>query len=275
MAATATFRASMLSTVFSKTVRDQRKALGWWALGLAGTVLMYSAFWPTIRDNASQFNQYIDKMPEAFRNLLAGANYGTPAGYLQSELFSFLAPILFLVYAIGAGSRAIAGEEETGSLDLLLSVPVPRRRVLLDKFWAMVAATFGLTVVMWLTVVAVGPAFDLRPSFANFSAACFSAFLLGAAFGSVALAVGCATGSKGLAVGVPSGIALVTFIVNMLGPSASWLGPWRLLSPFYYYAGHEPVLHGLEPLHAIVLLAISTVALAVALVTFERRDLAA
>jgi ABC-2 type transport system permease protein len=147
--------------------------------------------------------------------------------------------------------------------------------VLLDKFWAMVAATFGLTVVMWATVVALGPLFDLRPSLANFSAACLSAFLLGAAFGSVALAVGCATGSKGLAIGVPSGIALVTFIVNMLGPSVSWLKPWRLLSPFYYYAGHEPVLHGLEPLHAVVLLAISAVAVAVALVTFERRDLAA
>lgn len=275
MAHAQTLRAPMLSTVFGKTLRDQRKALGWWALGLAGTVLMYAAFWPTIRDNASQFNQYIEKMPEAFRNLLAGANYGTPAGYLQSELFAFLAPILFLVYAIGAGSRAIAGEEEAGSLDLLLSAPVPRRRVLLDKFWAMVAATLGLTLVMWLSVAAIGPLFDLRPSMPNFTAASFSVFLLAVAFGSVALAVGCATGSKGLAVGVPSGIALVTFIVNMLGPSVSWLKPWRLLSPFYYYGGHEPMLHGLEPLHAVVLLAISTVALAAALVTFERRDFAA
>lgn len=268
-------RATMLSTVFAKTLRDQRKALGWWALGFVGTVFIYAGFWPTIRENASQFNQYIDKMPEAFRSLLADVNYATPAGYLQSELFSFLAPILFLVYTIGAGARAIAGEEEAGSLDLLLSVPVARRRVLLDKFWAMIAATLGLTVVMWLAVIVFGAMFDLRPDLANFTAASLSAFLLALAFGTIALAVGCATGNKGLAIGVPSGVALVTFILNVLGPSVDWLKPWRLLSPFYYYSGHEPILNGLEPLHALVLAAISVVALVAALVAFERRDLAA
>ena len=147
--------------------------------------------------------------------------------------------------------------------------------MLLDKFWALLSATFGLTVVMWLAVVVFGPMFDLRPDLANFTAATLSAFLLAAAFGTVSLAVGCASGSKGLAIGAPSGVAVVTFVANMLGPSVDWLKPWRLLSPFYYYAGHEPILHGLEPPHAIVLLAISVVALGVALVTFERRDLAA
>ena len=39
-------------------------------------------------------------------------------------------PLLLLVYAIGAGSRAIAGEEESGTLDLLLAHPLSRRRSL-------------------------------------------------------------------------------------------------------------------------------------------------
>jgi ABC-2 type transport system permease protein len=265
----------MLSTVFAKTLHDQRRSLVWWALGFAGTVLMYAAFWPTIRDNASAFDVYLQKLPEVMRNLIGTVSFATPEGYLQTELFTFVAPILLLVYAISAGSRAIAGEEEAGSLDLLLSVPIRRRRVLLDKFWAMLVVTLGLVCLMWLTVIACGALFDLRPDLGNFTGASLLSFLLAVAFGSIALAVGCMTGNKGLAIGVPSGIALITFLVNMFQPSVDWLDPFRWISPFYYYSGGDPMINGLDASHALVLAAIAVVALGVALWTFERRDLEA
>jgi ABC-2 type transport system permease protein len=265
----------MLSTVFAKTLHDQRRSLVWWAIGFVGTVLMYAAFWPTIRDNASMFTEYMNKLPEVMRNLVGSVGIATAEGYLQMELFSFVAPILLLVYAISSGSRAIAGEEEAGSLDLLLSVPVPRRRVLLDKYWAMLVATLGLVCLMWLSVVACGPVFDLHPDLGHFTGASLLAFLLAMTFGSVALAVGCITGSKGVAIGVPTGVALVTFLVNMFQPSVDWLDPFRWISPFYYYSGGDPMVNGLDVSHALVLAAIAVVALGVALLAFERRDLAA
>ena len=40
-----------------------------------------------------------------------------------------MVPLLLLIAAIGAGAGAIAGEEERGTLDLLLSLPVSRRRL--------------------------------------------------------------------------------------------------------------------------------------------------
>jgi ABC-2 type transport system permease protein len=206
---------------------------------------------------------------------MGDADFGTPEGYLQSELFSFLGPILLLVYAIGAGARATAGEEEAGSLDLLLSAPVRRRRVVLDKFWALLAATLWLVTSMWLATLVLGPAFDLRPDLEGFTAACVMLFLLGLAFGAFAMVVGAWTGSKGLAVGVPGGVALVTFILNTLAPSVDWLEPFRVLSPFSYYADPAPILHGLDLPNAAVLLGVSAVALVVALIAFERRDLAA
>ena len=268
-------RGVMLGTVFAKTIRDQRATLVWWAAGFAGTILMYASFFPSVRDNAEQLTQYLENLPDLIRNLIGGLDFTTPEGYLQSELFSFVAPILMLVYAIGAGARAIAGEEEAGSLDLLLSTPVRRRRVLLDKFGAMVVATFALTAVMWLSVLVFGAPFDLRPGLAGFTAMSLNTFLLGLAFGSLALAIGASTGRKAVAIGLPSGIAVATFIVNALAPSVDWLEPFRVLSPFYYYSGDDPTLTGLDPIHAAVLAAISAAAVCFALWAFERRDLTA
>ena len=268
-------RHRMLGTSGAKTVRDQRRALVWWGLGFVGTVVMYAAFWPNVRENAEQLTRYIQNMPAVIRNLIGGINFATAEGYVQSELFTFIAPTLLLVYAVGAGAKAIAGEEEAGSLDLLLSTPVRRSRVLLGKFGAMLAATFGLVLLMWLCVLAVGPLFDLTPNLAGLTAMSINTFLLGLGFGTVALAIGAGTGSKGLAIGVPSGIALVTFILNALAPSVDWLEPFRLVSPFYYYSGSQPMLNGLDPVHAFALAAITVVSLGVALWMFERRDLAA
>jgi len=268
-------RGRMLGTVFAKTLRDQRRSYPWWVAGFVLTIMMYASFWPSVSSNAAQFDEYLQNLPEVFKELLGTAGFATAEGYLQSELFSFLGPILLLVYAIGAGARAIAGEEEAGSLDLLLSTPVRRRRVLADKFGAMVLGTFGLALAMWLSVVALGAIWDLRPDLANFTAASVHLFLLAVAFGAISLAVGATTGGKGLAIGVPSGVALITFVVNLFGTAVSWIEPLRPLSPFYYYSGSQPLTNGLHTVHALVLVGISAVALAVALRAFERRDLAA
>jgi ABC-2 type transport system permease protein len=147
--------------------------------------------------------------------------------------------------------------------------------VLIDKFGAMLVAVAALTGLMWLGLAAFGPMFDLRPDAGGVAAMSLNAFLLGLAFGSLALAVGAATGSRTIAIGVPSGVALLTYILNALAPSVEGLEPVRLISPFYYYSGGDPILNGLDPLHALVLAAATVVLLALALWTFERRDLAA
>jgi ABC-2 type transport system permease protein len=265
----------MLGTVFAKTLRDQRRSYWWWVAGLVGTVAMYAAIWPSILGSTASIEEYIANLPEFFQEMIGSASFGTPEGYLQSELFSFVGPILLLVYVVGAGARAIAGEEEAGSLDVLLSTPVRRRRVVWDRFAAMVLGAFGLVLAIWLAVVVLGPIWDLRPDLGTFTAASVHLLFLAVAFGAIALAVGAVTGSKGLAIGVPSGFALVGFLVNVLGATASWLEPARPLSLFYYYAGSEPLVNGLDPVHVLVLLAVIAVAVAVALWRFERRDLAA
>jgi len=46
------------------------------------------------------------------------------------------------------------------------------------------------------------------------------------------------------------------------------------LSPFYYYTSAEPLRNGLDMGHAGVLIVLTVVFLAVALIAFERHDLA-
>jgi beta-exotoxin I transport system permease protein len=100
-----------MSPLLRVSLWAQRRAMVGWAIGLAVVAAIYAAVYPSIQQSAGDLNAYLEKMPEAFKNVV-GENYTSPAGYLRAELFAVLGPILFLVYAVGAGGRAIASEEE-------------------------------------------------------------------------------------------------------------------------------------------------------------------
>jgi ABC-2 type transport system permease protein len=267
----------MLHDVLRKTIRDQRRALGWWSLGLVGTVLMYAAVYPSIRGNAQTLNEYLESFPEVFREafLGQGVDFASPEGYLSTELFGFFGPLLLLLYAIGAGARAIAREEERRTLDILLATPIPRRKVVTQKFGAMVFGVVLLCAVLFASVAVLGPPFDLNLAFGDLAAATVSVGLLAIAFGAVALAIGCATGRRSVAIGLTAGIAAATYLFDVLAPSVDAIAWLEQLSPFYYYGGNQPLLNGLDPMHALVLALIAAAAFAYALWAFERRDVAA
>src|SRR5262245_38000363 len=268
---------AMLSSVFTKTLRDVRRGLLWWSVGLVGLVAFLVAVFPTVRDNP-ELNRLVEQYPDALKGILSfggGIDYTTGAGYLGSELFAFMIPLLFLVAAIGAGSRALAGEEEQGTLDLLLANPVSRRRVLLEKLGALVFELLALGVVLWIALWIGGRATSMNVSAAHLGAGAASAVLLALAFGSIALLLGAASGRRALAAGLSAALAVAAYIVNSLASLVSGLEALQKLSPIFHYTASDPLRHGLDAAHVLVLVGIAAVASTLAVAAFDRRDITA
>ncbi len=263
----------MLRSVFLKTGYEQRHALLGWVAAIVLLVLMYAAIWPGIRDQPS-ISDFLDTMPEAFRSLFAtsGADMSTPVGYIQIEFMSFMGPMLVILYAVSQGSRAVAGEEDRRTMDLLLASPVSRLRVLLEKAAAMVVGTALLAAVLGFALVVEGRLFDMVIPIDRVAAAMLHLALLGLVFGAIALAVGAATGNLGLSRSVPTAIAVVAYLVNGLGPMVSWLDPLQPYSPFYQYIAHDPLRTGVS-LTSVAVAGVTVIVLtAVGAWGFQRRD---
>lgn len=263
----------MLHNVALKTLHDQRRSLGGWVVAIALLVLMYAAIWPSIREQPSM-SDFLEQMPEAFRSLFAtsGADMSTPVGYIQIELMSFMGPILLILYAVGQGSAAVAGEEDRHTLDLLLGAPLTRTRVVLEKAAAMVVGTVALAAVIGVALVLEGRFFDLDLPVGNTAAAMVHLALLGLVFGGVALAVGAATGNPGRSRGVAAGAAVVAYLVNGLGSMVDWLRPLQRFSPFHQYIGHDPLRAGISWVGVGIATGTFLVLVAVAVWGFRRRD---
>ncbi|MHB0976840.1 MAG: ABC transporter permease [Candidatus Aquicultorales bacterium] len=267
-----------MSSVLLKTIRDQKRSLFWWSTGFFGLTLFIMLYWPTIEQNAAELSRYAETMPEAMKAMFGASSPGmaiaTPAGYLTMELFSFMAPLLILIYAIGFGANAIAGEEERGTLDLLLANPITRRRFLLEKFAALIAGVGGLSLVFWLTLVGGAAIVDMDIGLARLTQATVSLALLGLSFGGIALAIGSATGKKGLSTGVTSGAGVVFYLINSFAPLVEGLDSLRKVSLFYYYTGNDPLVNGLKAGHVAVLVGVIVAMFVAGIFFFDKRDLA-
>lgn len=267
----------LLHNVALKTLRDARRALAWWSLGLAALVALMVSVYPTVRSNPD-LNRMVQDYPKALKSFIAfggRVDYVSAAGYLGSELFAFMVPLLLLVASIGAGARALAGEEEQGTLELLLANPVSRRRLVLEKLAALVAEIGLLALVLWLALLIGAHAAGMHVTGAHLAAATLSAGLLAVAFGTIALSAGACLGRRGIAIGVAAGGAVAASLVNSLATLVHFLEPVRAASPFYHYVASDPLRSGLGAGHVAFLVALTVVAAAAGLAGFERRDIAA
>lgn len=266
----------MLGSVLRRSLRDTARSFAWWTVGLIGFVALIVAVWPTVKSSPSiaKLHETYPEALKAFTSFGGEFDFGTPAGYLGSELFSFMVPLLLLIAGIGAGARAIAGEEEAGTLDLLLSTPISRMRVALEKLGAIALELVGLGAVLLLCLEVGTSAASMDVSFSHLAAATGSAVLLALAFGAIAFMVGAATGRRGWAIGVTSALGVATYLLNSLAPLVPALESFQPISPFYQYAASDPLRSGLSAGHALILLAIAAVAATLAPLLFDRRDLA-
>jgi ABC-2 type transport system permease protein len=264
----------MLRSIALKSLRDSQRGFLWWSLGLVGFVALIISVYPTVHSNPS-LNKLAQDYPQALKAFIAfggQVDYTTPAGYLGIELFSLMVPLLLLIAAIGTGAGAIAGEEERGTLELLLANPVSRTQVVLEKSVALVLEIAALGLVLWLAlwIGAISAGMDI--SAGRLASATVSAVVLALAYGALALLLGAATGRRVLAIGVTAAAGVAAYLVNGLAPLVHALEIPQKLSPFYHYAAGDPLRHGLAWSHVLVLVAITAVATALAPGAFSRRD---
>ncbi len=264
----------MLRNVFLKTLRDQRRALTWWGIGMAVYLAVYVPFYTQYTDAGSGFAKQVDRLPETLRRAFNLSDMTSPAGYLESTVFGVVGPLLVIMFAGTLGARAIAGEEEAGTLDLLLVHPISRRRFVLERFGALTAAVLGLGVLFWAVTAALAAGIDMNIGIDRLAAGTAGLALLALGFGTLALTAGAFSGHRGPVLGITASAAVLAYVVNAFAPQVDALEPVQKLSPFYYFQGGDPLRAGFQFGDLGVLLAIALALLAVALWAFDRRDVA-
>lgn len=238
-------------------LRLRRRSLIGYALGMALYAFIVVALYPSFKDDAS-----LNKLTENGNTVAAlfGAtgSLSSPSGWLSANLYANFVPLIVLLLAIGYGAASIAGQDEDGTLGLLATLPLSRRRLVAEKFAAMCLQPALVALVTMLCVLA-GPRFELHIGVGNLIATTVGVLLLAIDFGALAMLIGAATGSRGTALGITSTIAAASYITSSLAPVVHWIHPLRFASPFFYAVGDGQLVRGLSTGGAAVLIGIAVV----------------
>ena len=269
----------MRGAVFFETLRRSWKTMLYLGIGI-GALALYYVLMLMDEKMLKQMSGMLDNFQWLINALGGGdaAFMATPEGLLNYAFYSWVV-LMIAAYTVVAGLNVTSSEEDRGILDILLSMPIPRWRVVLEKFLAY-AVIIGGVVAMGHVALVLGtqnsPA--LRPlltvgtpaRLAECSFNMIPPLLLVLAFTAF---VSTLVRRRSTAATIAAVFVIASFFIEMIGRSAPSADKLRVVSFYSYYNSAAVMKDGLVWGNVIGLLAVAAILLVGALVAFQRRDI--
>ena len=261
-----------LTSIFLKSVRDLRRSLFWWSVA----VILYCSLMTILYDTmADSLELLVEFYPPELAKMF-GVDIKTlasPSGWLYAEIYAMVVPICFIAFFVFSGANAIANEEETRTLELLLSEPVSRGRLYVEKFMALVFNCVVISIVAFISIALPSIAINMDIYMWNLIAGTLNLTLLATLLGTLAFALSASLGKRRTALVVPVGFAMVSYVSNIASMFTSVVDGINKFSIFNYYRIEEAFEKGIDVgiilgfLFSIILVTL------IGYLRFQRRDL--
>jgi len=263
-----------LRNLFAKTLRDLRGQILGWGIGAGLLGWMVIFLYPSFKDQTAALTDMLKGYPAALTGFFGDfTRLNTYPGWLNIELFSYGPPIL-AIFAVVVGTGLIAGEEEKGTLDLLLSHPIRRWRVVTEKFAALGVATLLIMALTALFFVGGSLMIGETAHLGRITLATLNIAPMTLASGALALMVSVLFRSRRLANLVALVVIIGSYFLESLGKTVDVLDPYRPIALYHYYDSSAALFEGIKWGDAGIMLGLTALFFAVSLFAFQRRDIA-
>ena len=223
-------------------LQNRRRSTIGYAIGMAAYMLVIVALYPPFK-HSTALDKLITDNPTVAAMFGVTGSLTSPAGWVDANAYTNFLPLIMLLLTISYGAAAIAGQDEDGTLSLLVTLPLPRPKILAQKIATMLAQALILTITV-AACVYIGRAFDVTLDAWHVATASLALLALGIDFGLIALALGAATHNRSTATGVTTTLAAASYLLSALAPVVHWLRPLRFASLFYWADGNHQLSQG-------------------------------
>jgi len=249
---------------------DRRRSVWAWGIPLGLMSAFIVAIFPSVETSISKA---VEGYPQGLKEAFGIGELSNVEQYLQAEMLSLIVPLALGYLAVRAVASGLTGAAETGGLDILLSSPVSRTRLVAAGF---LATAVELALVLLLTGVLTGIGSLLAgaglaagPATAGF-ANVWPLALLFAGLGIVACEFSLRTS---VVTGAVAGVLVAMYVIDLVGKLDPSVSGVRYASVFRYYG--SAIEDGIEP---IAFCGVTVAAVLLAVLggwLFERRDISA
>jgi ABC-2 type transport system permease protein len=268
----------MFRAIWIKTLRDYRWPTLAWGLGL-GFMIMLTLVTYSTQITAGAAQEEAAKLALQFNFFGEPIATNTATGYTTWKVLDLSVPAMLCIWTVLVGARMLRGEEDKGSMDVLLSTPQSRTSVILQKLLAFGIALAIVGILMALLAVLGEISGGVAVDWWGAIVMGLNASLLAAMFGVLALFISQFTQGQGAAAGAAGALMVLSFLLDSIGRSIvnPVTGFLQHLSPFYYYNWNKPLIAQSEfagnVWGYVILIALVVVLAGASVYLFTRREI--
>ena len=249
-------------------LHERRRSLLSWGLPLGLMAAFEVAIFPSIEEALAKT---IEQYPQSLREAFGITELSTVEQFLGAELLGFIVPLAVGYLAVRSVASGLSGGAESGRLDVLLSAPVSRRRLVAAGFGATALELAAVLLATLLLAILASLLFGVDLDFGAALAGFANVWPLGLVFAGLGIVVTGWSLRTSVVTGSVAGVLVAMYIADLVGRLDTSLDWIRYGSVFRYYG--RAIEDGIDPVAfiGVTLVAISLAALGALL--FERRDI--
>lgn len=252
--------------------RRRMLSMGAITVGLTGLALLFLAAAPDLVAQAD-LDAIARTYPKSVRNAFGIEMLGSMEGLLAAELYQFGWVLLLGLYFTYSAGSMIVGDIENDRMDVLLSAPISRSKIVRERFLSlfitMLVVNTVVGTVVYLGTRLIGESISLTDVVAVHALSI--PYLLACAAIGLLFSVNSNTSrtAQRWSTTIVFGLFLIEAIVGDTG--YEWLGA---LSPTYYYDPTEILVHNTHNLTgALILVVVTVVLVTISCLRFRQIDI--
>ncbi len=267
----------MIGSVFLETLKQTWKQTVYWGVGLAAMALLVVLMVPLF--DMQDMKELLGSFPPIILAMIGIGKeldiFATNEGFVAMGFFGKSA-LIFAVYPVVMGMRITANEEDTGTMDVLLSLPVQRAQVIVEKFIAYGVSIVGVVVLIYLGmhlgVLLAGVELDVtRLAEITFYLIPMMVFIMAAT-----MLIAVIVRRRAVALGIVTAFVIASYMLQAIGAVAEGTvaEPIGSISFLTYYNAGDILTNGFIWPHIAGFVVVSAVLVLASLYQYERRDIA-
>lgn len=263
----------MNSQLFYQTWRGHWKSFVSWAAVLIAMNSIELSVYPTMSKSGDSMKTFLDSFPEGFKKMFRMEDYFSGSGFLNTELFSLIIPMVMIGVGLAWGAGATADDEERGTADLLFALPITRSKILWSRLIALISALALLAIINFINLLIGSRFVDMKLNASKLAAGSLGCFLIGMLFASFGALLGSATGRRGATLGIGAGFAILFYVFYTITAIVNKFNFIKPINPFQWLIDSNQLIDGFDLITDLKFFILSALAAIAASWIINRRDI--
>lgn len=224
-------------TIIIKSLKDRKTSFVIYLLGVVSLIWVFISIYPMIQSQTANLEELLKFYPESMMKAFNVdiKSYTTAGGYISSEMFSFMWPIMIVALIAGYTGWAIAGEVEKGTIELLLSQPISRTKLFIGKYIAGFIIMLVFTLVSIYSIPAFLKAYNVSYYLSYYHTLAIVSVLYSWAIYSLGMFFSAIFSEKGKVFSLVGGLMVLMFVLNVIAGLKEKFVDLKYASFFYYF----------------------------------------